>query len=118
MSPDKQTLFLPILLLTVGTGWLLTNLGVAPNIDWVWILALAVIGVLTFALGGIDKSTVVIGPFFIFASCLSILRQTGRLHLNVEMPILVITLGILLLVARSPAIPAPRWMIENSKNKR
>jgi hypothetical protein len=110
---NKMTLVLPILLITVGTGWLLTTLGVTPGVDWVWTLGLAVVGLLAFALGGFDKVTVVTGPFFILASCLSILRQTGRLHLDVEVPILVISAGILLLVARSPAIPLPRWIIQD-----
>ena len=113
MMPDKKTLLLPILLITVGSGWLLTTLGVLPGIDWVWTLGLAVIGLLTFAVGGFDKVTVVIGPFFIIASCLSILRQTDRLHLDIEIPILVITAGALLLIARTPAIPNPMWIIQD-----
>lgn len=115
MKPAKKTLLVPILLITVGAGWLLTTLGVAPGIDWVWTLGLAVVGLLTFAVGGLDKVTVVIGPFFIIASCLSILRQTGRLHLDVEVPLLVIIGGILLLVARTPAIPIPKWIIQDPK---
>ena len=119
MKPDNKTLLIPILLITVGVGWLLTTLGVAPGIDWVWTLGLAVVGLLTVAVGGFDKVTVVIGPFFILASCLSILRQTDRLHLDIEVPILVIIVGILLLVARTPAIPIPKWIIEDPKaNKR
>ncbi len=82
MKPDKRTLILPLLLIAVGVGWLLTTLGVAPGIDWVWTLGLAIVGLLTFAIGGIDKVSVVIGPFFILASMLSILRQTGRLRLR------------------------------------
>ena len=113
MNPDKKTLLVPILLITVGAGWLLTTLEVVPGIDWVWTLGLAVVGLLTLAVGGFDKVTVVIGPFFILASCLSILRQTDRLHLDVEVPMLVILAGILLLVARSPAIPAPEWIIQD-----
>jgi hypothetical protein len=113
MKPDNKTLLIPILLITVGTGWLLTTVGVAPGIDWVWTLGLAVVGLLTFAMGGFDKVTVVIGPFFILASCLSILRQTGRLHLDVEVPILVIIAGILLMVARMPAIPIPKWLAQD-----
>lgn len=64
MQSDKVSLILPILLITLGIGWLLTTLGVGPGIDWVWTLALAVIGVLTIALGGLDKVTVVLGPLF------------------------------------------------------
>ena len=113
MKPDKKTLLLPILLITVGSGWLLTTLGVAPGIDWVWTLGLTAIGMLTFVVGGFDKVTVVIGPLFIIASCLSILRQTDRLHIDIEIPILVIISGALLLVARTPAIPIQKWIIQD-----
>ena len=117
MTPDKKTLILPILLITVGAGWLLTTLGVMPGINWVWSLGLAIVGLLTFAVGGFDKVTVVIGPFFILASCLSVLRQTGRLRVNIEVPVLVVIAGILLLVARTPAIPIPKWIIQDPKKK-
>jgi hypothetical protein len=107
-----KTLVVPILLITLGTGWLLTTLGVVPQIDWVWTLGVAFVGILAFALGGGDKVTVVVGPFFLFAACLSVLRQTGRMALNLEVPLLVIAAGVLLLVARMKSIPAPKWLID------
>ena len=118
MKSDNRTLMLPILLIAVGGGWLLSTLGVVPQINWVWTLGLAAVGLLTFALGGWDKVTVVIGPFFILASCLSILRQTERLPLDVEIPLLVIVSGVLLLIARIPAIPIPDWALEERQAKK
>jgi hypothetical protein len=115
MQADKKTLFLPILLIAVGSGWLLTTLGVFPGIDWVWTIGLAAVGILTFIVSGFDKVSVVIGPLFILASCLSILRQTDRIHFDIEVPILVISAGVLLMVARSPAIPIPTWFIQDEK---
>jgi hypothetical protein len=117
MKPDKKTLVIPILLITVGAGWLLTTLGVGAEIDWIWTLGLAIIGLLTFVVGGFDKVTVVIGPFFIVASAMSILRQTGRLDLDVEVPVLVILAGILLLVARLPGVPIPKWILPDPHRK-
>ena len=107
-----KTLVTPLLLIIVGTGWLLTALGVVPGIDWVWTLGLAAVGLLTFVLGGFNKVTVVLGTFFITTSILSVLRQTGRVTIDVEIPILVIVAGLLLLVARHPAIPVPKWIVE------
>ena len=115
MQPHTKTLLLPVFLITVGAGWLLTTLGVVPGIDWVWTLGLAAVGLLTFVVSGFDKVSVVIGPFFVIASFLSILRQSDRLHLDIEVPILVIIAGILLLIARSPSIPVPRWVVQGSK---
>ena len=110
MKPSKQTLVLPLLMITVGTGWLLSVLGIAPNINWIWILGLAVTGVLTFVLVGFDKVTFVTGSFLLVASCLSLLRQTDRLDFNVEVPVLVIVAGVLMLLARHPAVPNPKWV--------
>lgn len=117
MKADKKTLLMPVLLIAVGVGWLLTSLGVAPGIDWIWTLGLAAVGILTLAVGGIDKLTVVVGPFFILASGLSLLRQTERLSLNVEVPILVIAAGFLLLVARSRSIPHAKWLVESPREE-
>lgn len=115
MTPDKKTLIFPVLLIAVGAGWLLTTLGVVPGVDWVWALSLAVVGFLAFAVCGFDKITFVVGPFFMIASCLAVLRQTGRLDTDVEVPVLVILAGVLMLVARHPSIPAPQWMLEASR---
>ncbi|MFV0443652.1 MAG: hypothetical protein ACK5Q5_08775, partial [Planctomycetaceae bacterium] len=46
---------------------------------------------------------------FVGASCLSILRQTGRLPVNVEVPSLVLWPGILSLAAHHRAVPVPDW---------
>jgi hypothetical protein len=112
MKPDKKTLLLPVLLIVVGTGWLLTTMGIAPQIDWIWTLGLATAGLLAFVIGGFDKTTFVAGTFFIAASFLSLLRQTGRVSIDIEVPILVILCGILLLIARHPVIPVPKWFVE------
>jgi hypothetical protein len=112
MTPERRTLILPVLLIVVGAGWILTTLGVGSGIDWVWTLGLAAIGLLSFAVGGWNKVTVVIGPFFIAATAVSLLRQTGRLGVEYEPPVLMIVAGVLLLIARSPAVPLPHWLTE------
>src|SRR4051794_38441564 len=111
-SNPRNTLVVPILIIIVGVGWLLTAQGVAPGINWVWTLALGMLGILTFVVSGFDKFSVVFGPFFLAAGLLSVLRQNGSLSLDVEVPVLVITVGVLLLVARLPVIPAPAWFVE------
>jgi hypothetical protein len=107
----------PILLIILGTGWLLTTLKVVPQVDWVWTLGLAFTGVLVFLLSGFDKVSVAVGPFFLIAAGLSVLRQTGRLHTNIEVPILVITAGVLMLVAHLKWIPAPKWLVESEERR-
>lgn len=113
MKSDKSGVILPVLLITVGAGWLITSLGVWPGIDWIWTLGLAAVGVMSFLISGLDKVTVVLGPLFIAASGLSFLRQTGHVTLDVEIPALVMLAGILMLVARVPAVPTPSWIIQD-----
>ncbi len=107
---SANSLGLPLVIVTVGVGWLLSTIGVGANINWVWTLGLAVGGVLTFLLSGIDKVSVIVGPLLLIASGLSVLRQTDRVSLDIEVPILVIVSGVLLAVARLPSIPAPGWL--------
>jgi hypothetical protein len=112
-SHSKAPLVIPIMIIVVGVGWLLTAQGYGPNINWVWTLSLGVIGILTFVVSqGVDKVSVVIGPFFLLASFLSVLRQTDQLSLDIEVPLLVIGIGALLLVAQLPAISKSAWFVE------
>lgn len=111
MTQSKSTILLPVLLVAIGSGWLLSNMGVTPDVDWVWTLLLAALGILTFVIGGFDKVTATIGPLLILASGMSWLRQTGRVSVGVEVPVLMILGGLLALVAHLPFIPAPRWLI-------
>ena len=110
MQKSKGPLILAILIVTVGVGRLLTALAIGPGIDWVWSLGLTVVGLLAFVVGGrLDKWNVVVGPFFLIASLLSVLRQRELLNVEVEVPILLIAFGVLLFVAQLPAIPLPSW---------
>jgi len=110
-SPTRGPLILAILIITVGVGWLLTAWGYAPGINWIWTLGLGVIGVLTFVLsGGIDKLSIVIGPFFLVGSMLSVLRQTERLSIDLELPILVILICVLIFIAQLSIVPLPNWV--------
>ena len=117
-SPSKGPLILGILIITVGVGWLLTAQGYAPGIDWIWTLGLGILGILTFIVcGGLDKVSVIVGPFFLVGSLLSVLRQTGRLEAKIEVPVLVILVGVLVVVAQMPFVPIPRWAILKGQEK-
>ncbi len=116
MNGPKGPPILAILIMTVGVGWLLTVKNIAPGINWIWTLGLLMIGVLSFVISkGVDKFSVMAGPFFIIASVLSTLRQTGRLALDTEVPILVIVIGALLMISQSARMPAPQWVVVDAK---
>ena len=48
MQSSRARLVLPLLIIVVGVGWLMTAQGVGTGIDWIWTLGLGVIGLLTF----------------------------------------------------------------------
>ena len=47
---NRAPVVIPILMIVLGGGWLLTASGFGPGINWVWTLGLGVIGILTFVL--------------------------------------------------------------------
>jgi hypothetical protein len=109
-SNSRARLIIPILIVVVGVGWLLTALGVGPGINWIWTLGLGFIGIMIFVVAkGVDKVSIVLGMFFLLANLFSLLRQIGQLALDIEVPLLVISIGALLLIAQLPFIPRPRW---------
>ena len=71
------SIVVPVLIITVGVGSLLSAAGVGPGVDWIWTLGLAVVGILALA-SGIDKVTAVVGPFLLLASVLSMTFCTSR----------------------------------------
>jgi hypothetical protein len=117
-KPSKGPLVLGLLIITVGVGWLLTAKDVAPGIDWVWTLGLGVIGIAAFIVsGGVDKVSIIIGPFFLIASGLSVLRQSGRLEQDIEVPVLVILVGVLVVLAQMSFVRVPRWAVTRSMER-
>ena len=117
MTGNTKTLAAPILIITLGVGWLLTVHNILPGVNWIWILGLGILGLLILFAGGVDKVTVVIGPFFIVSTFFSLMRQTGRISIDTEVPSLFITFGVLMLLAKLLPVPLPSWIIEPATNK-
>lgn len=111
---DRKLLVLSLFTTAVGVGGLLMATGVSPQVDWIWSLGLGTMGLIVFVLsGGIDKASVVLGPIFLLAAVLSVLRQSGRLTAAVEVPLLVTALGVLMFLAHLPVVPLPSWLRGN-----
>jgi hypothetical protein len=65
----------------------------------------------------VDKLTVVVVPLLILASIASVLRQTGRISANYEIPALVIAAGLLILLSHLLPVPPPAWLVEEPPAK-
>lgn len=105
-----QSIAVSLVIIALGVAWLLNTMNVIPGVNWVWTGGLGLAGLLIIALGGFNKLTIVTGPFLIVASVFSVLRQTGTMVIDHEVPALVISLGVLMLIAQLAPIPHPEWM--------
>ena len=56
---------IPVTLIAVGLGWLLWELRLFPDVDWIISLGFIAAGIAVMAIDGINKNSVVIGPFLI-----------------------------------------------------
>jgi hypothetical protein len=115
MAARAKSLTAPVLIMTLGLGWLLTNHNVLPGVNWIWILGLAVSGLLILAIGGVDKVNFVIGLFLVVSTFFSLMRQTGQISVDTEVPSLVIGFGALMLLAMLLPLPVPKWVVDPRK---
>jgi len=106
----RTAIIAPVLIIGVGVGWLLNVLDFLHTVEWVWPVSLAVGAIVAVVFGGPNKLTFVLCPFLLVSSIFSVLRQVGRLRVNLEVPCLVILIGVLWLVAEILKLPTPQWL--------
>lgn len=99
---------LPVTLIVVGLGWLLWEFRLFPDIDWIISLAFIAAGVAVMAIDGINKNSVVVGPFLIAIGCAWLLHDRYGTHWRYIVPFMLVLLGALMLIARSPRVPERR----------
>jgi hypothetical protein len=114
MHGTMKSLFGPVFVICIGIAWLLNTLQIIPGVDWIWTVGVFLAGLATLLLGGLNRTTIVFGPFLMVASVFSVMRQTGRLHVDREVPSLVIVLGILMLISQLSRLP-PAGLFQDEK---
>ena len=105
----NKSIAFPFLLTGIGVGWLATELEIVPGVNWAWIAGLGVLGILLPVVAGLDKTTVVAGPFLIICSLFSLLRQLDWIAQAVEVPALVTAFGLCMLLPFVLKVPRPHW---------
>lgn len=105
MQNTKSEIVVPVLLIAVGAGWLLSSYDIVPEVKWFWPLGLAAAGVLMLVVQGLNRVSLVLGPFLILGAALSALRQAGKISWEQEMPILLIGLGLLMIISKVSGLP-------------
>ena len=99
---------IPVTLIVVGAGWLLWEYRLFPDVDWIIALCFIAGGIAVMAIDGINKNSVVIGPFLIAMGIAWLLHDQYWVHWRIIVPTMLVLLGVLMLVARSPKIPDRR----------
>ena len=97
---------IPAFIAGFGVIWLLDTLGIVPPLNVVWTLGLLAVGIGVFAGSGFHKESFPWGSFFIASAVCSVMRQMDMLTLRIELPLLVIILGVLLAINQTAMIPA------------
>ena len=99
---------LPVTLIVVGLGWLLWEFRLFPDVDWIIGLGFIIGGIAVMVLDGVNKNSIVIGPFLIAAGIAWLAHDRYGIHWRFIIPAMLVLLGGLMLAARSPKVPERR----------
>ncbi|MFC4158228.1 hypothetical protein [Chitinimonas lacunae] len=103
----RNTAF-PAVLIVIGSLWLLAATDLLPTTSVLVSVGLVAVGVVQLLLDGVNKSTVVAAPMWMLSGGLFYGIAQRSITLSVAGAIAMIVLGLLLLLARLPAIPERR----------
>ena len=106
---------LPITLIVIGAIGVIWYFRWLPDIDWIIALGFIAGGVAVLAIERINKNSIVTGPFLIAVGIGWWLRDQYRVSWTLIISALLVVLGVLMLVARSPGIPEKRGDVAKSE---
>jgi len=98
----------PITLIVIGILGVVWYLGWVPDFDAITSIALIAGGVAILAMDGVTKHSVVLGPTLIAVGVAWWLHDHYRFRWTLLVSVLLIVIGGLMLLARSPSIPEKR----------
>ena len=95
---------LPVTLIVVGLGWLLWEFRLFPDVDWIISFGFIAAGIAVLTIDGINRNSIVIGPFLVAVGIAWLLHDRYWVSWRLIVPVMLVLLGMLMLVARSPRI--------------
>jgi hypothetical protein len=111
-APDQENFMrnaaMPVTLIVFGILGVIWYLGWFPDFDSITTIALVGAGVAILAMDGITKSSIVLGPTLIALGIAWWLHDAYRIRWTLLVSVILIVIGALMLVARSPSIPETR----------
>lgn len=101
----KQGTTLPIILIILGSIWLMKSTALLPDAASLLALLLICAGFILLATDGLNKSTLVNSPMLIYAGAAIYFYETGRIKFSTILALGMVLLGVLLLIVRNQRIP-------------
>ncbi len=99
---------LPVTLIVLGAVGLVWYYGWFPDVESIVAFAFVAAGVLVLVMDHVTKSSIVLGPALIGLGFAVYAHDAYRMKWALLVPLLLILIGVLMLVARSPRIPERR----------
>ena len=99
---------LPITLIVVGLIWLCWYFGWFRDVDWLISLGFIAGGIGVMVMDRITKNSIVVGPLLIAIGIAWLVNDRYRVSWSLLIPLLLVLVGVLMLIARNPAIPDRR----------
>ena len=114
----KPSAFLPVACIVIGGLWFLRSMGLIPTTISIFSFAFIVIGFAIILMEGLTKSSVVSAPMFIYFGIAIYLNQNYHFSFrpSAAVGLGLFIFGILLLLARSDAIPEKQQKKLSSSN--
>ncbi|SMC24837.1 hypothetical protein SAMN02745857_01981 [Andreprevotia lacus DSM 23236] len=100
----RDTLF-PIILIIFGAGWLVSELHLLPDANWIVILGLIAGGMAVLVAEGLNRSSIVTGPLLIAGGLATFVHDHNEIGWRFLVPVLMMLWGLLLLLGRALNLP-------------
>ena len=95
----SRSLFIPLFLIVMGSLWFIKSIDLMPETSSIIAIGLAVLGLVVLITDGINKQSIVAGPFLMYLYYEEWFRISHILSVG------MVVLGSLLLLSRSSMVP-------------
>jgi uncharacterized membrane protein YhhN len=103
----------PLVLFLVGLGLLLIQLDLFPAGKVMWTGGLLIGSVCVFLNQGFNKSSFIPGTILLTLSILSLVRYNTGLSFEMEIPIILMVVGVIMALNKTSLIPDPKPAAED-----
>ncbi len=97
LRSNSESVVLGVVAIIIGVFWLFQTMDMAFSLGWLWIICLAIAGLLCIYLGGATRFNVINGLFLLSLAVFAFLRMNGKISWEVEVPSIIVTYGALTL---------------------